>query len=299
MTRLIECKYGDMHIAVAPALGGALAWLRWRGQEILRPLDPHGVQRANMCGSYPLIPWSNHIADGRFVFDDQPFQVTRNVPDNPHALHGIGWQQAWEVVSASETQIDLALTCPASACWPWPWRASQRFALTENGLTVTLTYHNLVDHAVPAGLGFHPFFADAARSEVMFRAAHVWLNDDTSLPAEDVAVPPVWDYTHFKTPLPGSVDNCFTGWNGEAIVRWPQRGIRATLHSSTPNLVFFVPGDGRNVVAIEPVSHINDAINRFPAGSNVQAMDRIAPGGELSLSMTIRMSDDGTTPRTL
>lgn len=299
MTRLIECTSGDTHIAVAPELGGALAWLRWRGQNILRPLDPHGIQRANMCGSYPLIPWSNRIADGRFAFDGQPFQVTRNVPDNPHALHGIGWQQVWEVICASETQIDLALTCPASVRWPWPWRASQRFALTENDLTVSLTYHNLADHAVPAGLGFHPFFADAASSEVAFHAAHVWLNDNNSLPDEEVAVPPAWDYTRFKTPLAGSVDNCFTDWNGEAIVCWPQRGIRATLHSSTPNLVFFVPGDGRNLVAIEPVSHINDAINRFPAGSNVQAMDRIAPGGELSLSMTIRMSDDGTTPRTL
>ena len=50
MTRLMECKYGDVHIAVAPELGGALAWLRWRGQAILRPLDTR-AHSAPICAA--------------------------------------------------------------------------------------------------------------------------------------------------------------------------------------------------------------------------------------------------------
>lgn len=291
MTWLIERARGDLQIAVAPELGGALAWLRWRGNDILRPFDPAGEARANLCGSYPLVPWSNRIANGRFTFAEQAYEVTRNFGDCPHALHGNGWQCAWRA-QENEENITLTLERAASEEWPWPWRATQVFTFTEESLTIALHYHNLADTPVPAGLGFHPFFADANQSEVQFSAARVWLNDDDSLPCEEIATPDKWDYRTFSAPVPASVDNCFTGWGGEAAVRWPQRGIRATLKSDAPNAVFFIPGAERNVVAIEPVSHINNAINMLPPGSATQAMDVVAPGGTLSLSMTIRMSDD-------
>lgn len=291
MTRLIEGTCGDVHIAVAPALGGGLAWLRWRGHDILRPLNPQGEQRANLCGSYPLVPWSNRIANGRFHFAGHDRVVARNFGNHPHALHGNGWQQEWRAQQSGES-IVLTLQRPASEGWPWPWEAQQVFALTESSLTITLHYRNLADIPVPAGLGFHPFFADADRSEVYFAAQRVWLNDDDSLPCREIATPESWDYRVFRQPVPASVDNCFTGWSGEAAVRWPSRGIRATLTSDAPNAVFFIPGLERNVVAIEPVSHINNAINILPPDSSEQAMDIVPPGGTLTLEMTIRMSED-------
>ncbi len=291
MTRLIERTCGDVSIAVAPELGGALAWLRWRGHDIFRPFDPNGEKRANLCGSYPLVPWSNRIAQGEFHFSDRRWQVARNFGTHPHALHGNGWQCEWQVQDGEES-ITLMLEHPASEGWPWPWRATQVFALTPDSLTLTLRYHNLADIPVPVGLGFHPFFADASDSEVQFSAARVWLNDDNSLPYEEIATPEKWDYRTFRAPVPASVDNCFTHWCGEAAVRWPQRGIRATLTSDAPNAVFFIPGMERNVVAIEPVSHINNAINLLSPGSGEQAMDVVAPGCTLSLHMTVRMSDE-------
>lgn len=291
MTKLIERSCGDVNIAVAPELGGAVAWLRWRGQDILRPFDMAGEKCANLCGSYPLVPWSNRIADGRFHFAGQNWQVARNFGGHPHALHGHGWQCAWLAQENAEN-ITLTLERPASDNWPWPWRATQVFSLTQDSLTVTLSYQNLADIAVPAGLGFHPFFVDASQSEVRFSAPRVWLNDDNSLPCDEVATPEKWQYPTFSTPVPASVDNCFTAWNGKAAVRWPLRGIRATLTSGAPNAVFFIPDAERNVVAIEPVSHINNAVNMLPPGCGEQAMDLVAPGDVLKLSMTVRMSDD-------
>lgn len=291
MTRLIEHTCGDVSIAVAPELGGALAWLRWRGDDIFRPFDPQGEKRANLCGSYPLVPWSNRIAQGEFNFSGRHWRVARNFGDHPHALHGSGWQSEW-LEQEGEENITLTLECPETDSWPWPWRATQIFALTQDSLTITLRYHNLADISVPAGLGFHPFFADANHSEVQFSAARVWLNDDNNLPNEEIITPEKWDYRSFRAPIPSSVDNCFTHWSGEAAVRWPHRGVRATLTSDAPNAVFFIPGAERNVVAIEPVSHINNAINLFIPGSCEQAMDVVAPGSMLTLHMTVRMSDE-------
>ncbi|WP_347253033.1 aldose 1-epimerase [Leminorella grimontii] len=293
MTRVIERSRGNVSIAVAPELGGALAWLRWRGHDVLRPFDPAGEKRANLCGSYPLVPWSNRIADGQFSFAGQRHRLVRNFGDSPHAVHGIGWQSTWEVVEETASDIVIGLERAASEAWPWPWRAEQRFTLTDDALTIALCYRNLSEGPVPAGLGFHPFFANAAESQVRFPAERVWLNDEASLPKEEIAVPEKWDYKEFRTPVHGSVDNCFCGWNGEAAVRWPSRGFSATLTApGVSNAVFFIPGPERNVVAIEPVSHINNAINLFSSDDDERAMDIVNPGDALCLRMTIRMSDD-------
>ncbi|EAQ6918635.1 aldose 1-epimerase, partial [Salmonella enterica] len=47
----------------------------------------------------------------------------------------------------------------------------------------------------------------------------------------------------------------------------------------------------RNVVAIEPVSNINNAINLLPVGSDDRAM-RLLPSGErFTVSMEIRIAE--------
>ncbi|QHM72126.1 aldose 1-epimerase [Mixta intestinalis] len=292
MTRLLECTQGDASMAVAPALGGALAWLRWRGHDILRPFDPAGEQRANLCGSYPLIPWSNRIANGHFTFNGASHAVKRNFGDHPHALHGSGWQSAWQVAHAADDEVVLQLDSPASESWPWPWRAQQVFRLSSDRLRIELSYCNSAQENVPVGLGFHPFFADAAQSEIRFAAAGVWLNDENSLPCEAVAVPEKWLYTHFRSPVFGSVDNCFTGWRPPAEVRWPQRRIRVEMRSAASNAVLFIPPRERNVVAIEPVTHVNNAINLFPADDGEQAMTTVHPGETFSHWMELRMISD-------
>ncbi|MFZ3390865.1 aldose 1-epimerase [Buttiauxella gaviniae] len=292
MTKLIEKSCGHLQLSVAPSLGGAIAALNWRGFPILRPLSPTAQLRANQCGSYPLIPWSNRIAQGEFSFAGQILQVKKNFGDSPHAIHGSGWLNAWHVGEESDNGLTLELEQPANESWPWPWRGTQVFELEVNLLRVTLSYHNTSDVPVPVGLGFHPFFADADQSEICFKATGVWLNDDDSLPLKEIEVPERWNYPAFRKPQFGSVDNCFTGWNGCAKVHWPARKITAVLSSAATNAVLFIPEKVRNVVAIEPVTHINNAINLLPSNSSNQAMKLVSPGECLCLSMEIRISDD-------
>jgi aldose 1-epimerase len=292
MAHLLECHYGDIHLAIAPELGGALAWLRWKGHDILRPLSPAGELRANLCGSYPLIPWSNRIANGRFSFNDEAHAVARNFGDHPHPLHGNGWQSIWQPLQVAENEIVLELNSPASESWPWPYRAEQRVRVYGNTLRMELSYFNSAQESVPVGLGFHPFFADAAHSEVQFTADNVWLNGDDSLPSTQHSVPAAWRYDKFRAPEFGSVDNCFTGWQSPAKVRWPSRRIHVEIHSAASNAILFIPPAERNVVAIEPVTHINNAINRLPADGSPQAMSTINAGESLTHWMELRMAND-------
>jgi len=292
MVTLIEKSCGNLTLSVAPDLGGAVASLNWCGQPILRPWSASAELRANQCGSYPLIPWSNRIAEGRFSFAGQTHHLKKNFGSSPHAIHGSGWLKAWQVSKESAHSLTLGIEQEAGDAWPWPWRGTQIFELDGNALRVTLTYHNLAEVPVPAGLGFHPFFADAGASEIYFSAKGVWLNDADSLPHKETEVPERWNYNTFRKPEYDSVDNCFTGWSGCAKIRWPARGITALLTSTAPNAMLFIPPEHRNVVAIEPVTHINNAINLLPLDSSHQAMSLIQPGESLAVSMEIRIATD-------
>lgn len=292
MTRLIECTQGDLCMVVAPDLGGALASLRWRGFDILRPFDPEGEPRANLCGSYPLLPWSNRIADGRFSFNGVTHQVKRNFGDHPHSLHGNAWQMAWQVLRIAADEITLELNSPASESWPWAYHAEQRFHLSADMLRIEMSYLNTASESIPIGMGFHPFFADAEHSEIYFDAKHVWLNGPDSLPSEEVLVPERWRYDSFRSPEFASVDNCFTDWHSPAKVRWPQRRISVEISSAATNAILFIPPRERNVVAIEPVTHINNAINTLPARGQNQEMSTINPGESFTHWMELRMVSD-------
>lgn len=296
MTSLISQSHGDLTLVLAPELGGAIAALRWRGNDIFRPLPEEGEQRANLSGCFPLVPYSNRIAQGRFLFQGQQVTLKKNFGDHPHPLHGNGWLNAWELTAQTSDRLTLSLDHSAEGAsfedWPWPFRATQVFALTNSALQITLSISNLAEQSVPVGLGFHPYFANAADCEVQFIAQKVWLNNNDSLPASEVATPECWNYEAFRRPLPATVDNCFTQWNGSAVVRWPQRKIQARVSSPDAcNAVFFTPVAGKNFVAIEPVTHINNAIHLFPVDGKDQAMNLLAPGESLSVTMHIEVSD--------
>ncbi|MGC7965286.1 hypothetical protein ACP3WC_24145, partial [Salmonella enterica] len=64
----VDLARGDWQVRVLPALGGALASASWRGQPVLRPSAEEALQqglvRRSAC--YPLLPFSNRIADAAF-----------------------------------------------------------------------------------------------------------------------------------------------------------------------------------------------------------------------------------------
>ena len=53
--------------------------------------------RGNEAACYPLVPFSNRIANGRLVFDGQAFKLEPNWPGVRHPMHGEGWARSWDV----------------------------------------------------------------------------------------------------------------------------------------------------------------------------------------------------------
>ncbi len=272
---LLLLQAGRLAVAIDPEAGGSLARFAADGADILRPGS--GVQGA--C--YPLVPYSNRIANGRFTFDGKDVVVPANWPGMRHPMHGDGWSHAWTVAKNDARSAAIAYEHDGRAGWPFRYRASQEFSLSETTLSTTISIENLEGHAVPAGLGLHPFLTRDADCELFFHADDVWLADAEVLPTKRIAVPDDWDFEHGRRPDDVALDNCFAGWDGRATVRWPARGLQVAVEASEifRHLVVYTP-PGRPFFCVEPVSHANGAI----AGTRLEAGATLA--GTVSFKVT-------------
>ena len=266
---IVTLRSGALKVDMAPSIGGAIAGF-WRGGIALMRETPEDALRNGLVrqtSSYPLIPYSNRIAHGRFSFEGVEHRLALNFGDHPHSIHGNAWQKPWQVAEASETHCRLSfLHRPVgddARGWPFAYRAEQNFALSPEGLGITLLVENLDEDAMPAGLGLHPFFPRRPGVRLKFSAANVYRTGQDSLPGECVPVPAEWDYRVIRDLGEPGLDNCFEGWDGDAEILFEQDKIMLRLEADPVfgHLVVYVP-TGRDFFAVEPVTHLNDAINR-------------------------------------
>jgi aldose 1-epimerase len=263
---------GPLAVELAPGAGGSIARLAVDGIDLLRPMAAADVAsgKVNNAAAYPLVPFSNRIANGRLVFEGEQFALTPNWPGLRHPMHGDGWACAWLVEKADVRSAEIFYLHERAGergGWPFRYRARQSYRLTEDRLTVRMALDNLEDRPVPAGIGLHPFFLRNADTELACRTKAVWTADDEVLPIERVAVPRHWDFSASRRVDTTVLDNCFDGWDGRATVTWPGRRLRLALEASQPfrHLVIYVP-PGRDFFCVEPVSHANGLVGLSPLG---------------------------------
>lgn len=282
MTHL-SLRAGRLSVDLAPEAGGAIARFAVEGVgDLLRPASnaalASGAGKDTAC--YPLVPFSNRIANGRLAFGGEVIHLRANWPGVRHPMHGDGWARTWDVVRRDRHSADLVFVHErgeGATGWPFRYRARQTFALDETGLTVGLSIENLEDRDVPAGLGLHPFFMRDADAELTCRLAGVWRTDPEVLPLQHVPLPPEWDFSRSR-PVEGmGLDHCFDGWDGQATVIWPQRGLRLVLSATEAfrHLVIYVP-DGQQYFCVEPVSHANGAVGQRPLAAGVTLAGEIS-----------------------
>ena len=297
----IALAAGECTLEVAPHVGSAWTSLRWRGRPVLRDTPASAIAEANvrLTGCYPLVPYSNRIAQARLRHGGREVALARNFGAHPHAIHGVGWQRAWRVADAAADRAMLTYahrvdTDADRAAWPWPFVATHAMRLHDDGgattLTATLTLESRADEAFPFGLGWHPFFARTPATRLAFDASHVWRNDETCIPIERIAVPDAWRFNAGRT-TDVVLDHVFTGWTGTAVIEQPDAGHRVTLRADRAlgRLVVYVP-DGRDTLAVEPVTHDTDAFNRHAAGAADTGTRVLAPGAAFSCTMRLTVA---------
>ncbi|WP_321880162.1 aldose 1-epimerase [Paraburkholderia bannensis] len=281
-TELFALGNDAWQVRVAPALGGAIVDARWRGRDVLRPTPAVELAARNVrkTACYPLVPFSNRIAFGEFAFGGAQYTLLKNLPDMPHAIHGVGFQQAWSVGENDGRSMHMQIAHTPDARWPFAFEARQSMAIEGDTLTLGMRITNTDTVAAPCGLGWHPFFPlDTQAGETHLRTAwkSMLLSDADDLPC--ASVDPI-DFGALDSTV---VDNCFTGWSGQARIDTPHHRICVEASEALRCAVLFRP-QGQAFFAFEPVSHANNALH-----GNDPPMQVLAPGEALEARMVMTL----------
>lgn len=263
-------------VELAPESGGSIARFVVDGRDVLRPAVA-GVTDVLEMGSFPLVPFCNRIPRGRFTFRGREVVLAPNLGDHPHPLHGQGWRGAWTVTGLSDARAVLTWD-HAPSDWPWAYRAEQIFVLEGASLRVELSVTNTGDEIMPAGLGFHPYFPAAPGQTLQAGVTGVWMIDAEVLPTvhHDIAKDGPWkrDWTAgAPTATDSLIDNCWTGFDGRAVLAAPGQSSTVIEASENCRWVHVYSPPGADFVCVEPTASRPD-----PFGPGDTGVVALAPG---------------------
>lgn len=255
---------GDARLEVDSAAGGRMASLIVDGSDLLARTGSGALY----WGCYPMVPFPGRIRDGTFQFDGRRIELPRNLP--PHAIHGTVMDRPWTVVDDGTLSIDLGPT------WPFAGRVTQRFALGNDELRVSLTLE--ADEPMPGAVGWHPWFprrltgsasrpaAPSPPAVLGFDAAQMFVRDASGIPTGELVEP---------TARPW--DDCFTGLRSAPTLTWP--GVLSLEMTSSCDywVVYDEPAD---TICVEPQSSPPDFVHLDPVV--------VTPGQPLTATMTWR-----------
>ncbi len=281
---VLTLKYGNALLEILPEVGGCITryCLETKKQtlELLRPTTQAGLAAKDplQMASFPLIPFSNRIRNGSFLFQGQEISLPPNFPPEAHTIHGHGWKAPWDVTEVSANMAALEFRYVPDE-WPFSYLARQIFSLTDSALTVNLQIINTGKLAMPAGLGIHPYFVRTPRVTITTKTEKMWINDSETMPLRLESVPETQWLNQGLFVNQEVLDNLFTGWNREALISWPEWKAGLRISASTPLdfLILFTPLEA-DYFCVEPVSNVTDAFNLLARGDSGHGTKILIPG---------------------
>ena len=290
----VTLKAGNSVATLAPDVGGGISELILAGHEILlreRNVDADEADPRNL-GEFPMGPWVNRVANGRFAWQEREICVADGPGHDPQGLHGIGWRRSWSISDRSDTEASLGITWNGGAGWPFPFGLTRRFVLDPCRFKIEARLTNLGSQPMPFAIGFHPYFPTRG-AVVRAKTSAAWITDGAGLPAsvglEDVAA-------RFQSGLfiaDEPLDNCFVGWDGIVVIDWPTHTVTMRTEPALRYLQVYSPVNGGRF-CVEPQSAIPDAFNRDPATSGVCILP---PGADFSVSLLLNVTPNAKTER--
>ena len=278
-TPALELRSGALHLSLRPDLGGCIEGLWHHNVPVLQSSAPGTLRNVRQSGSYPLVPFSNRVAQAQLQWDGTAHPLVKNFAGEDHSIHGVGWLRPWEVLEADSKFAMLSLEHRADSAWPFAFDASQTFRLSDDELELTLSITNQSPTDAPVGLGWHPYFVKRAHSRIAFAAQGRWEMSTDKLPTHRI---PVSGLDADCAQL--DVDHCFDGWSGDVHLR--DELFHIHLQSSLRRLVVFT-NDKKDTIAVEPVSHVNNAMNQ---DARAQELGVVVLGAGQSWSATMTLT---------
>jgi len=161
MGKLLTLKNDFLTVRVSPQGGVILDAYDNKGRAVLRPYQVDNENLSTIIPTdtacFPLLPLGNRVADSRFTFDDEEYELPVNSDADFQYIHGDGWLAKWEVKETSKDSITLRYAHQTDDS-PYQYVAEQTISLMDEQLSLALSITHKGENKLPYGLGFHPYF---------------------------------------------------------------------------------------------------------------------------------------------
>lgn len=278
---------------------GACKQLRWTEMANNKPVDLlawNQSQPTNMSfevGSFVLVPYSNRLFGGRLLSPKGAFTLPGNHPQSDVPVHGIGWRKKWQLLMREPQRMVLGYSHLSDTHWPFTHTCEQTVTLNHDEVEFHLKLRNIDEQPMPAGLGFHPWFALDSESHVRFGPTSVWLQDENGWPTlnRPASDQENFDFSQWRLAQAVNQNHCHSDWSGQAELNLHEKKLSIQI-SASPNLnhlmVYRKPG--QDWLCLEPVSHATGALS-LPHVRIARAEDNLlAPGDSMEAWMRIGVS---------
>lgn len=278
---------------------GACKQLRWTEMANNKPVDLlawNQSQPTNMpfeVGSFVLVPYSNRLFGGRLLSPKGAFTLPGNHPQSDVPVHGIGWRKKWQLLMREPQRVVLGYSHLSDTHWPFTHTCEQTVTLSHDEVEFHLKLQNIDEQPMPAGLGFHPWFALDRESHVRFGPTSVWLQDENGWPTlnRPASDQENFDFSQWRLAQAVNQNHCHSDWSGQAELNLHEKKLSIQI-SASPNLnhlmVYRKPG--QDWLCLEPVSHATGALS-LPHVRIARTEDHLlAPGDSMEAWMRISVS---------
>ncbi|MHB8459122.1 MAG: aldose epimerase family protein [Candidatus Limnocylindrales bacterium] len=274
---------GDAVAVVDIGAGGRLASLVLGGQERLIS-SPAPDDRSVRWGSFLMAPWVGRMAEARLAWDGRIHRLPAD--HGRHALHGLVLGRPWSVTEARDDRVDLDIALGPLG-WPFGGRARQSIRLAAGHLTM-IAELRADGVAMPAALGWHPWFRRPATGDIAVTVAAseaLELTPDLIPTGRRLSVDADSDLRAGPALADRRLDTVYVDVASPALLAWPDLTLTMEFMPPVSTVVVYTP---RAAVCVEPMTGWPDAAALAAAGVAGTGLVRLAPGGSLRAVTTWR-----------
>ena len=284
---MITLENDFLSLGLSPELGASVLFLRYKGQDILRPaLNATSAKESSL---YVMLPYCGHISDGKFTYFGITRQIIPATSRNTASTDGDGWQNNWKIDSVTKNQATLLYKHDKkSGGFQFDYHAKVTYSLEGSLLHITVSVKNPSKLPLPCGMGIAPCFMNKALAKLYFTTTHVWHHENTPIFDRPYETPKEWNF-HDGKSITENFDTSFGGWDGQAMVKYPN-GLK--IHIQAPGIFHHITLDTHTTSSdsfiLAPVSNTPDAFNLAALGVINTGIQSIGP--EQTLTQTITLS---------
>jgi aldose 1-epimerase len=251
-----------------------------------------------------MVPFANRVADARYVFDGEPYDLQPGVEGSSRAarhgfVRGVDFhvtELSADAQGARATFATQAIRPGAHAGYPFAIDLAVTYLLNAEGLTIEAVMRNVGEHAAPCFFGWHPYFRLSDMPidewELQIPADSVVRTGEDFIPIAGASAlasldeRPELDFRQMQKIGPRELNHAFadlrcdTDGRARTRLRCEDTGLGIALWQSSGVMLAFtadtVTRDVRRSVALEPMESWADAFNRPDCADAI----RLEPGAE-------------------